>query len=98
MSAGVVCLLTASTYSAGRLGAATLTSKLESLGTIRGRVGLNEGCWYPYVTGGLALARRTGLPRDEVIAQLAKMLPNVVDQMTPEGRLPTQRAMERLLG
>jgi uncharacterized protein YidB (DUF937 family) len=44
------------------------------------------------------LARRTGLPRDEVIAQLAKMLPNVVDQMTPEGRLPTQREMERLLG
>ena len=44
------------------------------------------------------LARRTGLSRDEVIAQLAKMLPNVVDQMTPDGRLPTQREMERLLG
>jgi uncharacterized protein YidB (DUF937 family) len=44
------------------------------------------------------LARRTGLSRDEVIAQLAKMLPNVVDQMTPEGRLPTQREMEGLLG
>jgi uncharacterized protein YidB (DUF937 family) len=29
---------------------------------------------------------------------LAKMLPNVVDQMTPDGRLPTQREMERLLG
>ena len=44
------------------------------------------------------LARRTGLSRDEVISQLAKMLPNVVDQMTPDGRLPTQREMERLLG
>jgi uncharacterized protein YidB (DUF937 family) len=44
------------------------------------------------------LARRTGLSRDEVISELAKMLPNVVDRMTPEGRLPTQREMERLLG
>jgi uncharacterized protein YidB (DUF937 family) len=44
------------------------------------------------------LARRTGLSRDEVISELAKMLPNVVDRMTPDGRLPTQREMERLLG
>jgi outer membrane immunogenic protein len=36
------------------LGGATLTSKLESLGTVRGRIGLNEGSWFPYVTGGLA--------------------------------------------
>jgi len=26
------------------------------------------------------------------------MLPNVVDRMTPEGRLPTQRELERLMG
>jgi outer membrane immunogenic protein len=44
----------------GGLGAATLTSKLESLGTIRGRVGLNEGFWYPYVTGGLAFGSVRG--------------------------------------
>ena len=44
------------------------------------------------------LARRTGLSRDEVISELAKVLPNVVDRMTPDGRLPTQREMERLLG
>ena len=44
------------------------------------------------------LARRTGLSRDQVINELAKMLPNVVDRMTPEGRLPTQREMERLIG
>jgi uncharacterized protein YidB (DUF937 family) len=44
------------------------------------------------------LSRRTGLSRDEVISELANMLPNVVDRMTPEGRLPTQRELERLMG
>jgi len=44
------------------------------------------------------LSRRTGLSRDEVISELAKMLPNVVDRMTPDGRLPTQRELERLWG
>jgi uncharacterized protein YidB (DUF937 family) len=44
------------------------------------------------------LSRRTGLSRDEVIGELAKMLPNVVDRMTPDGRLPTQRELERLWG
>ncbi|MGH6826819.1 YidB family protein [Methyloceanibacter sp.] len=44
------------------------------------------------------LSRRTGLSRDEVISELAKMLPNVVDRMTPDGRLPTQRELARLLG
>jgi uncharacterized protein YidB (DUF937 family) len=44
------------------------------------------------------LSRRTGLSRDEVISELAKMLPNVVDRMTPDGRLPTPREMERLMG
>jgi outer membrane immunogenic protein len=39
---------------------ATLTSKLESVGTVRGRVGLNEGFWYPYVTGGLAFGSVRG--------------------------------------
>lgn len=44
------------------------------------------------------LSRRTGLSREEVIAQLAKLLPNVVDKLTPDGRLPTQREMERWMG
>src|SRR6266540_1771628 len=44
------------------------------------------------------LSRRTGLSRDEVVAELARMLPNVVDRLTPDGRLPTQREMARLLG
>ena len=36
------------------------------------------------------LSLRTGLSRDEVVTELARMLPNVVDKLTPEGRLPTQ--------
>jgi uncharacterized protein YidB (DUF937 family) len=43
------------------------------------------------------LSRRTGLSRDEVVAELAKMLPNVVDKLTPEGRLPTRQEVMRLM-
>jgi uncharacterized protein YidB (DUF937 family) len=34
------------------------------------------------------LARQTGLSREELLKRLAAVLPNVVDQMTPSGRLP----------
>jgi len=44
------------------------------------------------------LSRRTGLSRNEVISELAKMLPNVVDRLTPDGRLPTPRELQRLMG
>ena len=44
------------------------------------------------------LARRTGLTRDQVIGELARMLPNAVDRLTPEGRLPTRRELQQLLG
>jgi uncharacterized protein YidB (DUF937 family) len=44
------------------------------------------------------LSRRTGLSRNEVIGELAKMLPNVVDKLTPDGRLPTRQEMSRLMG
>ncbi len=44
------------------------------------------------------LARRTGLSRDQVLGELAKMLPNTVDRLTPQGRLPTQAELQRLLG
>lgn len=43
------------------------------------------------------LSRRTGLSRDQVLAELARMLPNVVDKLTPEGRLPTRQEMARLM-
>jgi uncharacterized protein YidB (DUF937 family) len=44
------------------------------------------------------LARRTGLSRDQVIGELARMLPSTVDRLTPQGRLPTQAELQRLLG
>lgn len=43
------------------------------------------------------LSRRTGLPKDQVIAELARMLPNVVDKLTPDGRLPTRQEIMRLM-
>jgi uncharacterized protein YidB (DUF937 family) len=43
------------------------------------------------------LAKRTGLSRDQVLNELARMLPNVVDKLTPEGRLPTQQELMRLM-
>jgi len=43
------------------------------------------------------LSRRTGLSRDEVVTELARMLPNVVDKLTPDGRLPTRQEIMRLM-
>lgn len=35
-----------------------------------------------------SLAKQTGLSREELLSRLAKVLPEAVDKMTPEGRLP----------
>jgi uncharacterized protein YidB (DUF937 family) len=43
------------------------------------------------------LAQRTGLSRDQVLNELSRMLPNVVDKLTPGGRLPTQQELLRLI-
>lgn len=43
------------------------------------------------------LAKRTGLSRDQVLTELSRMLPNVVDRLTPEGRMPTQQELMRLI-
>jgi uncharacterized protein YidB (DUF937 family) len=34
------------------------------------------------------LAKQTGLSREELLKRLATVLPNVVDQLTPAGKLP----------
>jgi uncharacterized protein YidB (DUF937 family) len=44
------------------------------------------------------LARRTGLSTDQVLNELSRMLPNVVDRLTPQGRLPSYQEMVRLMG
>jgi uncharacterized protein YidB (DUF937 family) len=34
------------------------------------------------------LARETGMPREDLLSQLSKLLPEVIDKLTPEGKLP----------
>lgn len=35
------------------------------------------------------LSRRTGIPQDQLLDQLSKALPGVVDKLTPQGRVPS---------
>lgn len=35
-----------------------------------------------------SLERETGMPRDDLLAQLSRLLPDVIDKLTPEGKLP----------
>jgi len=43
------------------------------------------------------LQQHTGLSRDELLSRLSKELPNAVDKMTPQGRLPTEDEAARLI-
>lgn len=45
-----------------------------------------------------ALSKRTGIPKDQIAQILSQVLPKTVDHLTPEGRLPTQHEMARLVG
>jgi uncharacterized protein YidB (DUF937 family) len=42
-----------------------------------------------------AVASQTGLSRDELLAGLRRELPGAIDQLTPEGRLPTKEVASR---
>jgi len=42
-----------------------------------------------------AVASHAGMSRDELLSGLRRELPNAVDQLTPEGRLPTQEEAQR---
>jgi uncharacterized protein YidB (DUF937 family) len=42
------------------------------------------------------LAQKSGLPEQELLAQLSKILPGVVDKLTPNGRLPTAAEVAQL--
>jgi uncharacterized protein YidB (DUF937 family) len=44
-----------------------------------------------------ALANHSGLPREQVLSGLSQNLPRFIDQLTPEGRLPTDREWERMI-
>lgn len=41
------------------------------------------------------LTQRTGLSRQELLARLARELPKAVDEMTPQGKLPTEEEFSR---
>jgi uncharacterized protein YidB (DUF937 family) len=41
------------------------------------------------------LSSRTGLSRQELLARLARELPEAVDKYTPDGRLPTEAELSR---
>jgi len=43
------------------------------------------------------LTQQTGMSREELVHALSEQLPNVVDHLTPEGRLPTEQEASRLL-
>lgn len=36
------------------------------------------------------LARETGLPRDDLLSQLSRLLPEVIDKLSPNGKLPEE--------
>ena len=37
-----------------------------------------------------ALSRQTGAPQDDLLSQLSKYLPGVIDKLTPNGQLPNE--------
>src|SRR5215467_2594670 len=43
------------------------------------------------------LTRETGISREELLSGLSRALPETVDKLTPDGRLPTEREAERLV-
>jgi uncharacterized protein YidB (DUF937 family) len=44
------------------------------------------------------LSQRTWLSKDQITQILSQVLPGMVDQLTPQGRLPTQQEIARLMG
>jgi len=43
------------------------------------------------------LAQRSGLSEDELTSQLSKVLPAVVDRLTPNGRIPAAAELSNLI-
>jgi uncharacterized protein YidB (DUF937 family) len=41
------------------------------------------------------LSQQTGMPRDDLLSGLSQQLPELVDQLTPDGRLPTEQEASR---
>ena len=41
------------------------------------------------------LSRLTGMPQDQLLSELSRVLPGVVDKLTPNGRMPDQSEISR---
>jgi uncharacterized protein YidB (DUF937 family) len=41
------------------------------------------------------ISAQTGISRDELLANLAKQLPDIINQLTPNGKLPTEQEASR---
>jgi uncharacterized protein YidB (DUF937 family) len=44
-----------------------------------------------------ALIDQTGMSRDDLLQSLSQYLPQVIDQLTPHGRMPTETEVQRML-
>jgi uncharacterized protein YidB (DUF937 family) len=44
-----------------------------------------------------ALSRQTGMGREDLLAGLSQHLPDLIDQLTPSGRLPTEEEAARMI-
>lgn len=44
-----------------------------------------------------AIARQTGMSRDDLLACLSQHLPELINQLTPNGRLPTEQEASRMV-
>ena len=44
------------------------------------------------------LTKQTGMSREELLKELSRELPEAVDKLTPEGRIPTEQEVPKLVG
>ena len=44
-----------------------------------------------------ALSEQTGVGREDLLAGLSQHLPDLIDQLTPNGRLPTEQEASRMI-
>jgi uncharacterized protein YidB (DUF937 family) len=89
-------------------GLSTLVSDLQNAGQARAAQSwVGNGANQPIAPNALsaalgedtiqALTQQTGMPRENLLAALSQHLPEVVNQLTPAGRLPTESEAAELL-
>ena len=44
-----------------------------------------------------ALSKQTGVAREDLLAGLSQHLPDLIDRLTPNGRLPTEAEASRMV-